>query len=54
MVRRKFENFASIGNTGIAMDGGDLIAEGKEEKERLLETLKDEEAYEGWGIEIGF
>lgn len=54
IIRRKFENFASIGNSGISMDGGDLVSEGKEEKERLLETLKDEEPHDGWGIEIGF
>lgn len=53
-IRRKFENFASIGNTGIQMDGSDMINESKEEKETLLERLKDEEVWEGWGIEIGY
>jgi len=54
LIRRKFENFASIGNQGVALDGGDLISEGKEEKDALEERLKDEETFEGWGIEIGF
>jgi hypothetical protein len=54
MIRRKFENFASIGNAGVSLDGSDLIGEGKEEKEALEERLKDEETFEGWGIEIGF
>jgi len=53
-IRRKFESFASIGNTGIQMDGSDMISEGKEEKDALFERLKDEEAYEGWGISIGY
>lgn len=52
-IRSKFENFTSIGNTGLALDGGDLISEGKEEIERLTESLKDEEVYEGYGIEFG-
>ena len=54
MIRRKFENFTSIGNTGVSLDGGDLISEGKEEKERLEETLRLEETWEGLGISIGW
>jgi hypothetical protein len=53
-IRRKFENFASIGNTGITLDGGDMISEAKEEKTELMEKVKDEEAYDGWGISIGY
>jgi hypothetical protein len=53
-IRRKFENFASIGNTGISLDGSDMINEAKEEKETLLERLKDEEPWDGWGILIGY
>ncbi len=52
-IRRKFENFTSIGNTGISLDGNDLISEAKEEKEALMEELKDEYAEEGWGIILG-
>ena len=52
-VRSKFENFAAIGNVGIQLDGGDLITEGKEDVERLSESVKEEEAYLGYGIEIG-
>jgi hypothetical protein len=53
MIRNKFANFASIGNAGISLDGDTMISEGKEEKERLEETLRDEEAYEGYGITVG-
>ena len=53
-IRKKFENFASIGNTGIALDGSDLLAEGQQDKERLEETLRLEEVYDGYGIEIGY
>jgi len=53
-IRRKFENFVSIGNTGVALDGGDLVSEGKEEKERLEETLRLEEVWEGLDISIGW
>jgi len=52
-IRRKFANFASIGNTGIALDGDSLISEGKEEMADLEEKLKLEETYEGLGILIG-
>ena len=52
-VRNKFANFASIGNVGIALDGDNLISEGKEEKERLDETLQLEEVWEGLGIMLG-
>lgn len=52
-TRRKFENFQSIGNTGINLDGDQLISEGKEEKEALEERLKSEELGDGWGISIG-
>jgi len=53
-IRRKFENFVSIGNTGVSLDGGDLVSEGKEEKERLEETLRLEENWEGYDVSIGY
>lgn len=53
-IRSKFANFASIGNTGISLDGDTLISEGKEEKERLDEQLRDEECYSGYDISVGF
>lgn len=53
-IRRKFANYASMGNQGIQMDGDSLISEGTTEKEYLETTLRDEEAYEGYGIDIGF
>ena len=53
-IRRKFENFASIGNTGISLDGGDMVNEGKEEKVDLMERLKEEESYDGYPILIGY
>jgi len=52
-VRSKFAQFASIGNTGIALDGDTLISEGTQEKETLKETLMLEENFEGYGILIG-
>lgn len=54
MIRRKFENFAAIGNTGVSLDGGDLMSEGLAEKEALLEKLQLEEVFDGYGIEIGY
>ena len=52
-IRRKFANFTSIGNTGIALDGDILSSEGKEEMERLEEKVKLEEAFDGYGITMG-
>jgi hypothetical protein len=53
-IRSKFANFGSIGNTGISMDGSELISEAKEDKRELEERLKLEETYEGYGISIGW
>lgn len=53
LIRGKFANFASLGNTGLSLDGDTMLSEGKEEKEALEEALRLEEAYEGYGIEIG-
>lgn len=53
-IRTKFANFASIGNTGIALDGDTLINEGIEEKRELKETLMLEENWEGYPIMIGY
>lgn len=53
IIRNKFANFTSIGNAGISLDGDSMISEGKEEKERLDESLKLEECYEGYSILIG-
>lgn len=53
-IRSKFANFTSIGNVGISMDGSELISEAKEEKQTLYERLQLEEAWEGYGIEIGW
>lgn len=52
-IRSKFAAFASLGNTGLTLDGDQLLSEGAEEKDRLLERLKEEEVYEGLGILIG-
>lgn len=52
-VRSKFAQFASIGNIGISLDGDTLLQEGQQEKERLDETLRLEEGYEGYGIIVG-
>ncbi len=55
LIRRKFANgFNSIGNAGINLDGDSLISEGKEDKERLMEEIKNSEySSEGYGILIG-
>lgn len=53
IIRNKFANFASLGNVGLSLDGDTMLSEGKEEKEALEESLRLEEAYEGYGIEIG-
>lgn len=50
IIRRKFASFNSMGNSGISLDGSELISEGKEEKTELEETLRLEEAHEGYGI----
>jgi len=52
-IRNKFANFSSIGNVGISLDGTDMISEGKEEKEKLDESLQLEESYIGLGIMLG-
>lgn len=52
-IRRKFAQFASLGNTGLALDGSELLAEGKEEKMDLLERLQLEEVYTGMEILVG-
>lgn len=52
-IRTKFAQFASIGNTGIALDGDALLSEGIEEKRELKETLMLEEVWDGLGISMG-
>lgn len=49
-IRSKFAGFTSIGNAGIDLDGADLISEGITEKEKLEETLRLEEVWEGYPI----
>lgn len=54
LIRRKFENFSSIGGQGISLDGDALISEAKEMREKLEERLRqDEESGEGMPIIIG-
>lgn len=52
-IRRKFSGYGSLGNTGITLDGPELISEGKEEMEKLIEELDTNYAYEGYGIFMG-
>lgn len=52
-IRRKFENFQSIGNVGISLDGQSLIDEAREDKESLDEDLHKKESYEGYGVIVG-
>jgi len=53
LIRRKFASFNSMGNQGISLDGDSLLSEGNSEKEYLEQTLRDEEAFEGYGITTG-
>jgi hypothetical protein len=53
LIRRKFANFTSIGNTGIQLDGDSLISEGNSEKEKLEEQLKNEEVWNAYYPLIG-
>jgi len=52
LIRRKFENFQSIGNIGISMDGSSLIGEADTELEKLEETLRLEEPFDGYGLDL--
>lgn len=52
-IRRKFSNFQSLGGSSIQLDGDQLIQEAREEKERLLEELKNDQSWEGMDILIG-
>jgi len=53
LIRRKFSQFQSIGNSGISLDGESLISEAREEIDKLNEELRDEEVYEGGYIIMG-
>jgi hypothetical protein len=53
VIRSKFANFTSIGQTGISLDGDNLISQADAEMEKLEETLRLEEAWEGYDITIG-
>ena len=53
IVRRKLSNFSSMGNQGISLDGDSMVSDGQSEKEYLEDTLRNEEAYEGYGIFMG-
>jgi hypothetical protein len=52
-IRAKFASFTSIGNTGLALDGDQLISEGTADIEKLEEQLRMEEPHEGGWIIIG-
>lgn len=52
-IRNKFSQFQAMGNIPLSLDGADLIAEGKEEKEKLDDDLKNSEAWTGYGILMG-
>lgn len=52
-IRRKFENFQSIGNTGINLNGSALINEANTEIEKLEQQLIEQESWSGWGISMG-
>ena len=53
LIRRKFASFGSIGNTGLSLDGSELVSEADSELERLSEFLKNDEVFEGGWILIG-
>lgn len=52
-IRSKFASFNSLGNQPIALDGDTLLSEAIAEIERLDETLKTEECYEGYSVIMG-
>lgn len=53
LIRRKFSQFQSIGNTGISLDGDSLVSEGTAEKEKLDEELRLEQTHEGGYLTMG-
>lgn len=52
LIRRKYGNFQSIGNTGIALDGESLVSEGVQERDELEKELRDEGVYNNTGYGI--
>jgi hypothetical protein len=54
-IRRKFNSYASIGNTGISLDGSDLVSEGISERDRLEKQLIEDQLFaaQGYGISTG-
>jgi hypothetical protein len=53
-IRSKFANFSAIGsNIALALDGDTLLQEGQSDIERLEETLRNEEVFDGYDISIG-
>lgn len=50
MIRRKFANFAAMGNQGISLDGDQLISDADNWIQTLEETLRKEESNYGYGI----
>lgn len=46
LIRRKYGNFQSIGNTGIALDGDSLVTEGTQEIEELEKQLTESGLYD--------
>jgi hypothetical protein len=52
-IRRKFANSTLLGNQGTALDGDSLVSEGITEKDALEESIRQREAYTGYGIYIG-
>ena len=53
LVRRKFNNFTTLGNQGIPLDGPELLSEAEQDMEKLMEALKTEESEWGYSIIIG-
>lgn len=52
-IRRKFANGEIMGNSTISLDGDALVQEGRDDKERLEEQLKDDESGDGYPIIAG-
>ena len=53
LIRRKFANFAALGNQGTAMDGDALVAEAQVLMDNLIVSLRDAETHKGMGIIVG-
>jgi len=53
LIRRKLSNMTALGNSGLPLDGSELLQEGKEDSTMLEEELTLKYSYMGYGICMG-